>query len=455
MSRILSNIPSERNLRIAIADASGLIYSDDYRSGWVSGFTNIGCDVKVFDIGILGKLPQIKSGPYSHRGVNRTSALVAKNLTSWHPDLVFCHHGRAASRDSFLMEFRRVGVRTAVYLCDEPYECGETVQYAKNFDFVFTMDPCTMHLHSLAKRGGERVFYLPPGVDTARFEFVPYSQRNTANQVIHIAEACFLGNATLVPRPEYLRPLEAAMPGAEIRYWTTVGKGHKDWIPLEDHPRLYSRCVLGLNVHRHPGITVKCFKTRVQANRGCGPKVGNLAPPKAAPEDWGTGFWNDYNLPASHVNPRFFEFAACGTCVINDNTRFELFRMFPMAPRADSPDQFVELALYYLEHRDEAQEIGKACHDLILRRHTYSHRAAEVLLRVGLRPSTRGKEFSSLGEPKEWLTTQDCNELGVDLLSGPTGHCEPFDRHTGIALMRGSGGPRQDGSLRMDLPWLH
>jgi len=452
MTRILSQLPPNKTIKVAIADSSGLIYSDDYRSGWKHGFLNIGCEVKVFDIGILAKMPMIRSGPYSHHTANRTAAMVAKNITSWGPDMVFCHHGRAASNDAFLMEFRKRGIRTAVYLCDEPYECGETVQYAKSFDFVFTMDPFTLHLHSMAKRGRERVFYLPPGVDVDRFKFVKYSMRRSYG---HIADACFLGNATLTPREKFLKPLEKAIPGAEIRYWKTVGKGSAEWVPLEDHPKLYSRCWLGLNVHRHPAITQKCYKTRVLSNRNCGPKIGNLTPVKSAPPEWGTGFWNDYNLPAAHVNPRFFEFSACGTCVINDNTRLELVRMFPMAPRANTPEQFVELALYYLEHRDEAEEIGQACYELTLRRHTYSHRAAEVLLRVGLRPSTRGKEFSSLGEPKEWLTIQDSKALGVDLLSEPTGSCDPFDPPTGIALIRGSGGARQDGSLLMDYPWLH
>lgn len=452
MTRFLQSAPGDRRLRIAIADASGLIYSDDYRHGWVSGFTDIGCEVKVFDIGILTRMPMIKSGPYSIGSAGKQAGLVAKNLIAWGPDLVFCHHGRSASHPSFISQFRSRGIRTAVYLCDEPYECGETVKYAKEFDFTFTMDPCTLPLHSMARRGSERVFYLPPGVDINRFKLFRYASRQA--NITHIAPVVFLGNATLTPRIPYLRGIEKAIPDAEIRYWKTVGKHSSEWIPLEDHPKLYSRCVLGLNVHRHPAISQKCFKTRNMAKRNVGPKFpGGLVPISSPPPEWGTGFWNDYNLPASHVNPRFFEFAACGTCVINDNSRYELFRMFPMAPRASDPERFVELALYYLDHKSEAEEIGHACYELVSRRHTYRHRAAEILHRVGLRGSIRGREFSSLGEPREWLTTQDLGVLKVSPLSELTGHCEPFEPRTGTALIRKSGGPKLDGSLRMDYPW--
>lgn len=451
MSRMLRSEPHpDARIRVAIADASGLLYSDDYRSGWTAGFRGIGCDVQVFDVGLLGRMPTIRSGPYSLGAQGKIAGMVAKNIVAWNPDLVFCHHGRAASQQGFLAELNKRGIRTAVYLCDEPYECGETVKYSPHFDFVFTMDPCTVHLHSMARRG-QRVFYLPPGVDTGHFKLRSYDKRGQGRD--HCPDAVFLGNAQLVPRPKYLRPIEEAIPGAEIRYWKTVNKHMQDWIPLADHPKLYSRCKLGLNVHRHPGITEKCFKTRVLNKRNRAPSLGTVKPVEVMLPEQGTGFWNDYNLPAAHINPRFLEMAACGTCVINDNERSELARMFPEVPRADSPEEFVELALYYLDHLDQAQEIGRECHRKICERHTYQHRAAEILLRVGLRASTRAREFSSLGEPKDWLTTQDLEDLQINPLSGPIGRCEPFDPRTGIARMRGSGVPKSGASLRTVHPW--
>jgi hypothetical protein len=172
------------------------------------------------------------------------------------------------------------------------------------------------------------------------------------------------------------------------------------------------------------------------------------------PAEWGgTGFWNVYGLPAQHVNPRFFEMAACGTCVINDNVRGELARLFPMAPRAESPEHFLELVLYYLNHLDEAAEVGQECSYQISKRHTYKHRAAEILLRVGLKTSTKEELFGSLGEPREWLTTQDFNRQGESPSSEQTGLFGPYDRRTGRSSIKTSGQPSAPCSLRKVPPW--
>ena len=56
--------------------------------------------------------------------------LLAQNIVGMNPDLVFVHHGRGAAHDLFMGTIRGKGIRTAVYLCDEPYECGETSLYS-------------------------------------------------------------------------------------------------------------------------------------------------------------------------------------------------------------------------------------------------------------------------------------------------------------------------------------
>lgn len=450
MTRMLKAPPSG-TAKVAIADASGLLFSDDYRSGWKAGFIATGADVRVFDVGILSKIPRSMSGPYSIGSAGRTAKMVAREIVKWGPDLVFCHHGRYTGLESFLSEFDRHGIRTAAYLCDEPYECGESVRYGALYSFVFTLDPSTIHLHRMARRSRDTVFYLPPGVDTSHFTYVPYRERNGKLK----NRAFFLGNATLEPRPRFLKAVETAVPDADIRYWKSTVKGAQGWIPLSDHPLWYSSTLLGLNVHRSPWITEKEFRTRILAkSKRVGPVLsGGMSPITQPPQEWGTGFWNDYGLPARHVNPRFFEFAACGTCVISDNTRSELLRMFPWTPRADSPEHFVELVLYYLGHQREAEEIGQACYKEVLKRHTYLHRAAEVLIRVGLKGCIPDAAYTFLGEPKEWLTTQDFNVSGEHQSSEQTGRYARFDPPIGMSLICPSGVPKRNGSLDLDLPW--
>lgn len=435
-----------QRMKIAIADDSGLIYSDDYRHGWKAGFEAIGCEVKVFDISVLRRLGSVSTSPYRSRTMPGTAKALGEQIVKWGPHLVWCHHGRAASNEEFQLRLRKDGIKTAVYLCDEPYETGETARYSPRFQFVFTMDPHTVDVHRRSRKDRGNTFYLPPGVDLSHFQNQPYDHRKTS--------AFFLGNATLTPRPEWLKPIERLVNGADIRFFKTVGKNDPKWVDVKDHPKLYGNCIVGLNVHRDPSITTECFKRRVLGRPRSMAVPDGIKLCNRMPQKDGTGFWNDGNLPAAHVNPRFLEMAACGTCVVSDDHRTELARMFPMAPRAQDPDHFAELVLYYLSHRDEAAKIGSACSYLISRRHSYAHRAAEVLIRVGLLVSGQDGRLSFLGEPADWLSPQDCERLLERSSLGPTGPSERWSPASGTSLTSQSGSPSESDSLDVPSPWL-
>jgi len=380
-----------------------------------------------------------------------TAKSLAQQMSGWGAHVMFAHHGRAASNPEFLGALHREGVKTCVYLCDEPYESGETCKYSTRFNHVFSMDACTVEAHRKSRTFRGSVHYLPPGVDTSHFAYRPYFDDD--GELIRKVPAFFLGNATLVPRQEWLSPIERLVEGADIRFFRTVPKGDPRWVPLGDHPKLYAGCVVGLNVHRAPEITMQCFKTRVMG-RGNEPVPAGLELPMLAPRREGTGFWNDGNLPASHVNPRFLEMAACGTLVVSDDHRSELARMFPMAPRAESPEHFFELVQHFINNPRQAEEIGRACSTLVSRRHTYRHRAAEVLIQAGFRTSLPEKAFSSLGEPADWLTPQDCSLRGIESFSGRTGPSERWSPQLGMSLTRVSGRASDSTSLDAPTPWL-
>jgi len=439
-------------LKVAIADDSGLIFSDDYRSGWTEGFRAVGAEVKVFDISMLRRMRHSVRSPYRSITMPGTQKGLAGNITAWGADLVWCHHGRAASNPEFLAGLKKGGAVTAVYLCDEPYETGETAKYSPGFDYVFTMDPCTVEVHRKSRPRRNNVFYLPPGVDTNLFKPRPYY--NKAGELQRKTPAFFLGNASLIPRPEWLKPIERLVDGADIRFFNTVGKNDKRWIPAQDHPKWYGGCVVGLNVHRSPVITMECFKMRV-LGRGPHDRIpAGITLCAQMPRRQGTGFWNDGNLPAAHVNPRFLEMAACSTLVVSDNDRSELARMFPMAPRADDPDHFYELVTHYINHPDEAEWIGQTCSSLISRRHSYAHRAAEVAIRLGFRGSLKDDLLSYLGPQEDWLTPQDCGPLGIESFLARTGRSERWSPQLGMSLTRVSGSPSDSDSIDVQTPWL-
>jgi len=375
---------------------------------------------------------------------------LAQQIIAWGAHLVFAHHGRAASNSQFLGALKRAGIKTAVYLCDEPYESGETTKYSPGFDVVFSMDPCTVEAHRRSRQDRTSVFYLPPGVDLSHFVYQPYY---VDGELVRKTPAFFLGNAGLIPRVEWLEPVDRLIEGADIRFFKTPNKGHPKWVKLDQHPALYSGCLVGLNVHRSPVITRDCFKTRV-LGRGNEPIPKGLTLCPQMPAKQGTGFWNDGNLPAAHVNPRFMEMAACGTLVVSDNHRSELARLFPMAPQAESPEHFYERVNYYIEHPEEAEEIGRTCSYLISRRHSYQHRAAEVLIRAGFRESLPDKQLSSLGPLEDWLTPQDCGPLGIESFLDRTGRSERWSPQLGMSLTKVSGRVSDSSSLDAPTPWL-
>lgn len=442
--------------KVVLLDDSRLIYSDDYRWGWKWGFQTIGCEVVVMDVSELRKgLRQGGgSGPLS-MGRNMAAKPLADMVARHKPDLVFAHHGRAASNGAFMERLRAQGIKTACYLCDEPYETGETAGYSPSFDFVFTMDPCTVDVHRRSRSSRSNVFYLPPGVHTDDFKPRPYF--NEEGDSVRELATLFIGNGTLTPRLDYFEPVDRLVAGSCFQYLKrTVSKAHKkDWIPYETHPKWYSNCRVGLNVHRAPWMTEDCFRKRVQSRqRDFAVPAGLTLQTTPPPQGWGTGFWNDGNLPAAHINPRFLEMAACGTLVVSDNHRSELARLFPGAPQASDPDHYLELVLHYLEHPEEAEAIGSKCSYLISQRHSYKHRAAEVLTRVGLKAQLPAAQYSSLGAPEDWLTPQDLQPPEMRSSSEPTGPSERWSPQFGMSWTKRSTTPSEMQSIDALTPWL-
>ena len=439
-------------VRVVIADDSQLVYSDDYRDGFEWGFRALGCDVKVVNIKTLRGLARMQPSITSMRSTMPKA--LAQAIVKMRPDVVWCYHGRTASVDTFLQGIKKCGAKTATYLPDEPYETGASSYFSQKYDYVFTLDPCTIEVHRLSRQSRRNVYYLPAGVNTDRFKQLPYFDKGTS-ELRRKIPAFFLGNATLVPRPAWLKPVENTVSGSVIRYWKPTPKGHKDWIPLEAHPKAYGSCLVGLNVHRAPWMDRQCYENRVKTRRGLPkkPPAGLQIHTEPPPKGWGTGFWNEGNLPAAHWNPRFIEMAACGTCVVSDDHRTEIAREFPFAPQASSPEQFLELVHYYISHPEEAEEIGRACCYRISRRHTYIHRAAEVLIRLGFKDALAEEVLSSLGEPADWLTPQDFKELTEKSFSGQTGLSGLWSPQSGMSSIKGFGSRSGTDSIDPPLPW--
>jgi hypothetical protein len=85
------------------------------------------------------------------------------------------------------------------------------------------------------------------------------------------------------------------------------------------------------------------------------------------------------------LNMRVFEAMASGALLITDhigNGQDELFQAGTHLIEYDSDEELLELVDYYLAHDDEREQIAHAGCELVLSKHTYSHRCQQMLTTV-------------------------------------------------------------------------
>jgi len=80
------------------------------------------------------------------------------------------------------------------------------------------------------------------------------------------------------------------------------------------------------------------------------------------------------------VNQRVFDIPLCERFVISDS-QSDLFELFPQNAicAANSPEEYAELAKYYLKNTSEKNTIIKNAMEHIIKEHLYKHRISKFL----------------------------------------------------------------------------
>lgn len=121
--------------------------------------------------------------------------------------------------------------------------------------------------------------------------------------------------------------------------------------------------------------------------------------------------------PYGAVNSRVFDALASGTLVVTDNPAGSKELFDGLLPAAEDAEDLVDLVERYLADDDERQRLASHLQALVLARHTYSHRAAQV----------------------KALLTDWAGQTRIDIAIGPPnwGVAETWgDYHFGRALQR-------------------
>lgn len=281
----------------------------------------------------------------------------ASSGATW-PDLLFVVHGGTVAVET-IDRFREHDVVTAVYLLDEPYEVDRSIQWARHYDLVFSVDRATVPVHQAYSTSS----FLPLGYDSERFH-----PRGRA----YASDILVLGSP-FEHRLQFLAPLRSRWG----RYVTWVGPGWRPFCPQGRHVEQLVTPDICARFYRGANVVVNVHRD---------------------------SFWSHYGemnggrLRATHLNPRFWEAAACGAFQLT-SYRQDLERFFPSHASRESfetSDDLDALLERYWDAPDERQRLALEGTNALVS-HSYRSRVHEVLSLIHpLDPAHQDRHLGSL-----------------------------------------------------------
>jgi Uncharacterized protein conserved in bacteria len=265
------------------------------------------------------------------------------------PDLVLVLDGTRFEAENVQL-LRMHGIRTAVWLTDDPYYMSFTSGYAPLFDYVFTPERNCVPVYQ--QLGAVNVVNLPLGIHPGS-----YRPRNARRELR--GDICFIGSAYR-NRLELFRTILPALSHRKLHisgYWWeqleippsfngTFGPGR--WMDPLETAENYSANRIAINIHR-----------AIDDERN----------------------ENDILIPASSPNPRTFEISACGTLQLVD-AREDIGSYY--VPDEEivtygSAEELLGKLEHYLTHEEERQRIAWRALLRTMRDHTFAARVSRLL----------------------------------------------------------------------------
>jgi spore maturation protein CgeB len=255
--------------------------------------------------------------------------------------------GHHVSRTA-LSALRALGIPTALWTFDDPYELSANLEIAPHYDAVFTEE--ARCLDAYREAGCAAAFQLPLGCDAERHR--PAASVDPR----YSSDVCFVGSGY----PNRIRVLEGAaseLKGRRVRLfgdWSALAPGSwlrscvvPGFLPDAEVARWYSGAKIVLNIHRDPA-------------------------------EEGSGRLNPRGVRADAANCRVFEIAAAGAFQLVDAGRADLGRELV---RFSGAEDLARSVRYFLEHDDERRAIAAAGRRRAAADHTYDRRVDELFAR--------------------------------------------------------------------------
>ncbi|MVO97973.1 CgeB family protein [Paenibacillus lutrae] len=249
-----------------------------------------------------------------------------------------------------LDQIRMWGIRTAVWLLDDPYYTDVTLNLALAFDYVFTMELNCVAFY--IEHGCKNVHYLPMAV-------YPGMYRPKAVSADNHRAVSFVGSGYW-NRVNLFNSITPSLLKHDIHFsglW---------WDRLASYRQLARR--INLNKWMQPEETSDYYngsKIVINLHRAFDDEQFNN---------------NSRGIRAISPNPRTFEISACGVLQLTD-IRDDLSRFY--IPDSEivtyaSAEELRDKLDYYLTHEDERREIALRGLNKTMREHTFTHRLSEL-----------------------------------------------------------------------------
>jgi len=304
-----------QRLHITLVVMSQSPYNRSIWAGFLDGFQSLGHTVQVVD---SSQIPEPEEGQDP-------------------VDLLFAVHGYHVPTEKVLA-YRNKGISTAVYLLDEPYEIDRTAEWARHYDCIFSVDAITVPVHQLH----------------THTEFLPLAY----NDSIFCPDGPGIPSRILVlgspfnSRARYLEALRDQW--GEIVTW--VGPGWKKFSPQGQHHDKFITPPECARFYRGADITINIHRNSTWSH------FGDL---------------NKKGLEATHLNPRFWETAACNSLQLC-SYRSDLDIFAPKCPAFKTVDEFTSKIEYFLGASQARKDNAKRVYNKV-KKHTYKARCIAVL----------------------------------------------------------------------------
>lgn len=266
------------------------------------------------------------------------------------PDLMLVLNGMNFNK-THAEQVRKLGIRTAVWLTDDPYYTDATADFVPSYDYAFTLElSCVAFYRDL---GCKNVHYLPFANDFRIYRPTPVDPSKRVD-ILFIGSGYWNRVRFFDSIAPYLSNKSVMIAG----WW---------WDRLQNYRLLENKIRLGLWMT--PQETAQFYngaKIVINLHRAHDDESYNK---------------NSRKVPAHSVNPRTFEISGNGAFQLSD-VRLDLQNYYtPGAEIAtyESPEEMIQKIDYYLAHEDERLHIARKGLKRTLSDHTYEKRLDALL----------------------------------------------------------------------------